>query len=40
MRYAIDDNNNKIEVSQSGEIANCLDCNSLVIGNYGKIRPK
>lgn len=40
MRFAIDTNNNKIEVTQSGQRALCPDCNNVVIGRNGSIRPK
>lgn len=40
MRFAINQDNLRIEVSKSGERAICPDCESTVIGNFGKIRPK
>lgn len=40
MRFALDINNNRIEVSNSGEIATCPTCKSEVIGKRGKIRSK
>lgn len=39
MRFALDKDNNKIEVSSSGQRALCACCESEVIGRYGKIRP-
>ena len=35
MRYAIDNKNNKIEVSSSGQLAFCEGCNSAVKGRKG-----
>lgn len=40
MRFAIDTDNNRIEVTQSGQRALCPDCNNVVIGRKGLIRPK
>ena len=40
MRHAINEKNERIEVSESGERAKCPDCGKLVIGNYGRIIPK
>ena len=40
MRFAIDENKNKIEVGHSGEFAECEICNSKVKGRKGKQRIK
>ena len=40
MRYALDKENNKIEVSYSGELAKCEICNSKVKGRKGEQRIK
>ncbi len=40
MRFAINKNNDRIEVEKSGQRAFCPDCNSIVIGRNGIIRPK
>lgn len=38
MRYGIDENGNKIEVTKSGQQAKCTDCESILIGRYGEFR--
>lgn len=40
MRYAYNEQNDKIEVSFSGERAKCPDCDSVVIGRKGSIKIK
>lgn len=40
MRYAVDENKSKIEVTFSGERAKCPNCNSIVIGRKGSFKVK
>ncbi len=40
MRFALDSNNKRIEVSTSREKASCPDCNEIVIGKKGRIKQK
>lgn len=40
MRYAYDEENDKMEVSFSGQRAKCRDCHSLVIGRKGSFKIK
>ncbi|MBD79032.1 MAG: hypothetical protein CL840_08945 [Crocinitomicaceae bacterium] len=40
MRFAINDFNERIEVSRSGEKAHCRGCGAVVIGRKGKIRKE
>jgi competence protein CoiA len=40
MRFALNENNEKIEVSESGQIAKCPSCDSIVIGKFGEFNRK
>lgn len=40
MRFALNDNNEKIEVSESRQVARCPGCNSIVIGKKGDFKKK
>jgi competence protein CoiA len=40
MKFALNENDEKIEVSNSGQIGKCKDCGSIVIGRKGNVRPK
>ena len=40
MRFALDKNANRVEVTASGELAACPNCGSVLVGRKGEERVK